>query len=92
MAIATRLKAEKYMLSKLNNDIDENEWKFTRYLFERFREISNDSETLKKLERVLIITPEYIHINAFMYEPLVDVSIGELKKLYAEDISLLLRE
>ncbi|HCB68828.1 MAG TPA: hypothetical protein DEP48_00560 [Persephonella sp.] len=92
LAIATRLKAEKYMLSKLNNDIDENEWKFTRYLFERFREISNDSETLKKLERVLIITPEYIHINAFMYEPLVDVSIGELKKLYAEDISLLLRE
>lgn len=34
------------------------------------------------IERVLIITSENIHINSFMYEPIVDMSLGELIQLY----------
>ncbi len=30
------------------------------------------------------MTPENIHLNAFMYEPIVDMSDHHLKKLYAE--------
>lgn len=32
------------------------------------------------------MTPECIHINSFMYEPLIDMSIRHLVKLY-EDVN-----
>ena len=31
-----------------------------------------------------MITPENIHINSFMYEPLLDMSCEHLKTLYIE--------
>ena len=31
-----------------------------------------------------IVTPETLHINSFMFEPIVDMSIDELKVLYKE--------
>jgi len=34
------------------------------------------------LNRVLMLTSENIHLNNFMFEPLVDISILYLKKLY----------
>lgn len=34
------------------------------------------------------MTPENIHINAFMYEPLIDMSVNHLVDLY-KDISAL---
>lgn len=37
---------------------------------------------------VNIITPENIHLNAFMFEPLIDMSDWSLKKLYC-DLKLL---
>ena len=30
------------------------------------------------------ITPQNIHLNSFMYEPILDMSSDELKKLYDE--------
>lgn len=41
------------------------------------------------IEKVLIITSENIHINSFMYEPIVDISLEEVKKLYSEVIQYL---
>ena len=29
-----------------------------------------------------MMTPEHIHLNSFMYEPLVDMSVRELLDLY----------
>ncbi|MFA9466999.1 MAG: hypothetical protein ACERKN_22320 [Velocimicrobium sp.] len=53
----------------------------TRELFEVYKQIgmSNDIETL---EEVNIMTPENIHLNSFMYEPILDMDIIELLALY----------
>ena len=32
----------------------------------------------------ILMTPENIHLNAFMYEPILDMSDEHLKKLYGE--------
>lgn len=53
----------------------------TRELFNGFSQIGQDEE-IKILESVNIMTPENIHLNSFMYEPLLDMDIVELKKLY----------
>ncbi len=88
LAMASRHLAERYMKSQLSrSDIDtakQDEKNFTRQLFEQFRLKANPSdETINALDRVNLITPEHIHINAFMYEPLIDLGIDELKDLYA---------
>ena len=53
----------------------------TRYLFEGYRQIGS-AELIRILEEVNIMTPEHIHMNSFMYEPILDMDIGELLRLY----------
>lgn len=36
------------------------------------------------IERVNMMTPELIHLNSFMFEPLIDMSISHLIKLYKD--------
>ena len=36
------------------------------------------------IEQVNMMTPEIIHINSFMYEPLIDLSVHHLIELYKE--------
>lgn len=91
LAIAIRHKAEEYMLSKITDKspIQGNQ---TRKLFERYETDSVNTPSLKSaletLERVNVMTPENIHLNSFMYEPILDMGIDELKKLYT-DVSAL---
>ena len=42
------------------------------------------------MNKVLMLTSENIHMNNFMFEPLVDISILYLKQLY-EDVKELIR-
>ncbi len=85
LAIGSRLKAEKYMWSHVSNKtpILKNQ---TGRLFERYKmQFGGDEEhakAIKTLESVNIITPDNIHLNSFMYEPILDMSICELKNLY----------
>ena len=53
----------------------------TRELFNGFKQFGNDEE-VKILNEVNIMTPEHIHINSFMYEPILDMDIVELHRLY----------
>lgn len=53
----------------------------TRRLYEAYIQLG-DSESISTLNKVNIMTPEMIHINSFMYEPILDMDIVELKKLY----------
>ena len=46
------------------------------------------AETLKVLNQVILMTPENIHINSFMYEPLMDMSNHHLVTLY-KDVKVL---
>ena len=45
---------------------------------------SLSEKVLDILDRTLISTPDFIHVNAFMYEPLVDIDIRYLKNLYKD--------
>ncbi|MCD5381229.1 MAG: hypothetical protein LR008_01485 [Candidatus Pacebacteria bacterium] len=39
-------------------------------------------DEIQDLRRVNLITPEHIHINSFMYEPLVDLDKNQIVDLY----------
>ncbi len=59
-------------------------------LFDGFIQIG-ENRNRKILESVNIMTPENIHLNSFMYEPILDMDIVELKNLY-EKIKVLIDE
>lgn len=87
LSIAIRLKAELFIIDKINDDefiksINSHQtWK----MLKRFEAIfNNEKRVLEILKRVNLITPENIHINSFMYEPIIDMGDGELKKLYQD--------
>lgn len=53
----------------------------TRELYNGYSQIG-DSYCIKILDAVNIMTPENIHLNSFMYEPILDMDIIELKDLF----------
>lgn len=72
--------------SKTGNSIDflkfiSNDTNQTRGLFNGFKQIGS-KEQIKLVESVNIMTPENIHLNSFMYEPILDMDITELLNLY----------
>ena len=87
ISIAIRLITEEYIYNKFIKDGVPNE---------KFESSSNQlgkwSQVFKELypshpnkitiERVNMMTPEFIHINSFMFEPLIDMSISHLIDLY----------
>ena len=87
LAIAIRLEAEIFILTKINNsdDIEKNQtYELIKRYQDQYRNDSKKSDILKTLEKVLLMTPENIHINSFMYEPIIDTSGWHLKELYKE--------
>lgn len=90
LSMAIRLKAEKFMLDYLNiTDTSEFDKNQTRGLFNKFKDNSNENNDIEILERVAIMTPENIHVNSFMYEPLLDMSDAALKDLYSDVLDLI---
>jgi hypothetical protein len=54
-------------------------------LIKKFKELfKEEGASIKILDRVTLMTPENIHVNSFMYEPIVDMSDEHLKKLYSD--------
>lgn len=85
LSIAIRLTAESTLVSQINDPAltDKIEKSQTRRLFEIFREkYATDHDAIALLEQVVMMTPEAIHLNSFMYEPLIDLSDYHLKDLY----------
>jgi hypothetical protein len=92
LSIAIRLKAEKFIVNKINDpsfvsSITSNQ---TIALFKKYKS-KNPSEikNLKILEQVNLMTPENIHLNSFMYEPILDMSDQHLRDLYKKTKKLL---
>ena len=87
LSIAIRLLAEKFMWSKVTDKSLINGSQ-TGHLFERYKgefsQNAGESSNLEILDLVILITPENIHINSFMYEPILDMSEHELKNLYSK--------
>jgi hypothetical protein len=90
LSIAIRITAEKYMIGKIKDD------KFvagiassqTSELFHKFKQKFGEDGPSKTLSRVLLMTPESIHLNSFMYEPILDMSDGHLRALLKQVRSL----
>lgn len=91
LSIAIRLKSEMFMFKKLEGLISEENITInqTRFLLDKYKEIfSEDIETINILEKVAMMTPENIHLNSFMFEPILDMDDVYLKKLYKEILEL----
>ena len=87
LSMAIRLVAERYMIRKINDLVIVKNIKKdqTSKLFHIYKKkFPGDSEAIKLLEKVILMTPEIIHLNAFMNEPIVDISIIHLQKLYSD--------
>ncbi|MEI3369505.1 MAG: hypothetical protein V8R03_11390 [Clostridium sp.] len=84
LSIAIRLLAEEFMISRINEkdkirEISKNQ---TYELIKLYKEEYRNIDEIKILEQVNLMTPENIHMNSFMYEPILDLSDIYLKKLY----------
>lgn len=91
LSIATRILAEKYMVAELRDPdfteaITANQ---TQVLFQAFRSRGlGTPQTQETLDGVVLMTPENIHVNSFMYEPIIDMSDMALRELYSHVKSL----
>jgi len=84
LAIAIRLLTEKYMIKKIDDPdfVNSITGTQTRKLTEKIKEINPSDVNLNVINDVNLMTPENIHFNSFMYEPLIDISSANLKVLY----------
>jgi hypothetical protein len=91
LAIAIRLASEQFMIGKINDapfvaNIEANQ---TQKLIERYKQqFPAEHEAIKVLDRVALMTPENIHVNSFMYEPIIDMSDDSLRKLRKDVVNL----
>lgn len=87
LAIATRLVAERFMAARISDptfltSISSNQ---TGTLVRKFQEqFPAEGDTHAVLQRVALMTPENIHLNSFMYEPILDMSDRHLRKLFTD--------
>lgn len=87
MSIAIRLLAEQHMVTKLSDpeftdNIAANQG---QGLLKAYKDGGHGSaETRDVLDAVVLMTPENIHVNSFMYEPIIDMSDAHLRKLYTD--------
>jgi hypothetical protein len=91
LSIAIRIDAEKYMVNRINDPsfVGNIRSHQTQTLVEKFKELfSNETDAIQVLDRVALMTPENIHLNSFMYEPIVDMSDAHLRRLYMDVLDL----
>jgi len=87
LSVGIRLKAEEFLWSKIS-DKSPIRGVQTGVLYDRYvTEFGGSTDTAIReiksvLGQVILMTPENIHINSFMYEPLMDLSVHHLVGLY----------
>lgn len=95
VSMAIRLLAEKYMIEEIKENINNgyeiieniyNGSNQTGMLIKTYKQNFTvlDRTKLKVLEQVAMMTPENIHLNSFMFEPILDMSLHHLVTLYEE--------
>lgn len=91
LSVAIRLKADRFMVEQLNdaafwNGLAASQ---TKKLYDRYVErFGRDSEQGEIMDRVVLMTPENIHLNSFMYEPIMDMGDHHLRQLYRDVTAL----
>lgn len=87
MSIAIRLLSESHMVTELAdpNFTDNIQANQTQSLFKAYKNRANGSANARDvLDAVVLMTPENIHVNSFMYEPIIDMSDAHLRRLYTD--------
>lgn len=93
LSIAIRIAAEQFMVNKINDtefmDSIASKANQTPRLLTKFKELfGSDTQQIETIQRVILMTPENIHLNSFMYEPILDMSDEHLRKLYEDVLAL----
>jgi hypothetical protein len=90
LSMAIRLKGELYMQNKIVADLPNghdilkdifSKKNQSAWLIKAYKKYINDG-AMNTLEIVAMITPENIHLNSFMFEPILDMSLKHLYKIY----------
>lgn len=87
LSIASRLKAEEYLKRQLlaaglgEGDLVTSSNQ-TAHWIKLYNTHCSSDQKKSVIEQVNMLTPELIHINSFMYEPLIDLSVHHLIQLY----------
>lgn len=90
LSIAIRLKAEEYLYNKLRNagmtdmDIYSIGSPQTGKWIQTYKNFYPKDPNRSLIDIVNILTPEVVHINSFMYEPIIDMSMSHLVHLYTK--------
>ena len=84
IAIAIRLKTEKFLQQTLiangQTCVDATSNQTREWFLQALPFLTDEQKDV--VEEVNLITPESIHLNSFMFEPLIDISDWSLKELY----------
>lgn len=90
--MAIRLKSESYLIREINDNpfwtaITKNQ---TFELIKRFKtDFHTRTNEILLLDQINLMTPENIHLNSFMYEPILDMANDHLKQLYNDTKTML---
>jgi energy-coupling factor transporter ATP-binding protein EcfA2 len=86
LSIAIRLVADRHMVNKIADEafLKTITGRQTNRLFNKFKDSFPRDPSLGVLSKVILMTPENIHLNSFMYEPIIDMSDAHLRDLYKQ--------
>lgn len=87
LSIGIRLRAEQILINKIQDDdyVDNIKKNQTSKLVRKYSRITNpDLQILETMHQVSLMTPENIHLNSFMFEPILDMSMHHLIALYQD--------
>lgn len=86
LSMATRIMTETYIKARFISDgktLDEDSYQTGKWTEAFCVEYPRESDKQRILRSVNIVTPELLHVNAFMYEPIIDMSIQEIAETYS---------
>ncbi|WP_426810916.1 AAA family ATPase [Pseudomonas sp. WOUb67] len=93
MSMAIRLKAEAYMLTRIRLALNNPDYWCADHsqfgsLLKQYIHHYSSCPSIQTLRKVSVTVSSNIHLNSFMYEPILDLSTGHLSELYRDVKSL----
>ncbi|QEY18271.1 hypothetical protein D0C16_21145 [Cellvibrio sp. KY-GH-1] len=87
LSMSIRIWTERYIIQeicKIDSSYDPAKKQAGQLIGKYKAQFSERAEDIDIMKRVNLITPSNIHINSFMYEPILDMGFDELKRLYQD--------
>lgn len=87
LSMGIRLRAERVLIQRINNStyVSSIQTHQTAKLIKHYSKMAGaDPIVMMTMQKVQLMTPENIHLNSFMYEPILDLSGFHLQSLFTE--------